>query len=355
MKLSKKLYSLIIILVFFFLVMPFKICQFLILTTLFIILLSLWYAKTLQKNIKAERTITELKLACKEKAEISFTIKNFSSLPAFMVHFVDNAPFFYVYGQENTGLIELRPNEIKKVSYYVSMQDRGRYQIGPITLKTSDPLGLFTVEIELEANINVMVRPPRNKIITHTKPGFPQGHLKIENVCYEDITMRRSLREYQNGDELKRVNWRASAKFGELFTNVYEDSYDAPFFIFLNLAESDYELHDLRYHTEKAIEIAASIVERSRFLHQRVGFASYATDFPFLKPQINQSEAILDILSVIKTQSGKLDYDPRKKFMRDLPSGTLFFTIGPEQVRTYFSKVEASMENINTQNVGICE
>ena len=121
----------------------------------------------------------------------------------------------------------------------------------------------------------------------------------------------------------------------------------------MNLADEDYELHTRGYHMEKAIEIAACIVEKSRVLRQRCGFAAYGTDFPYLAPHQNQQDAILDLLSVIKSVPGKLDYDPVKKFRQQLPHGTLFFVIGPREVESYFLKVEANKENINTQNVGI--
>lgn len=335
------------------LIVPYKVCQFLILTLGFVLLFSALYALSLKRNIKVVRNMNNLKLACKEKAEISFTLKNYSRLPAFTVYFLDNAPFFYVYGDENKGLTTLRPREVRKVSYFVSMQDRGEYVIGPVTIKTSDPLGIFNVNLEINESIKVTVRPARIKLITNPVPGYPQGHLKIENICYEDITMRRSIREYQNGDEQKRINWRASAKFGDLFTNQYEASYDAPFFVFLNMAQDDYDFHDLHYHTEKAVEIAACIVEKARYLRQRVGFAAYGSGLPYLPPKMNQTDAILDILSTIKIEPGKLEYNPEQQFKHQLPSGTLIFVVGPDEVHKYFSKVEANQQDINTENVGI--
>lgn len=334
------------------LIIPNRICQYICVSVISIILLSYFYSLILRKNIKIERSITELKLASREKVEISFTIKNTCFLPAFVFYFFDDVPYLYVFDEKNSGLTTLRPYEIKKVTYTISARDRGKYSIGPVKVKSSDPLSLFDFDLEIPSTIDVTVRPARIKLITETIPGFPQGSLKIKNPCYEDITMHRSIREYKNGDEQKRINWRASAKFDSLFTNQYEDSYDAPFFVFLNLAEDDYELQSRLYYTEKAIEMAACIVERSRFLKQRCGFAAYGSDFPYLKPAQNQSDAILNILSLIKTVPGKLNYNPVKKLKSQLPVGTLLFVIGPEQVMSYFAKVEKNKENINTTNVG---
>lgn len=339
--------------ILFFLFSPFRLLQFISLSVLFLFLLSFLYAFVLSRNIKVERNMEKLKLACKEKAEITFIIKNYSPLTAHILYFFDSIPFFYIYNDENKGITVLHAHEIKRITYTVSSQNRRLYQGGPVKIRTSDPFGLFLINLEIAAPLEITVRPARIKLLTNAVPGFPQGNLKINNPCYEDITMRRSIRSYQNGDEQKRINWRASARFDSLFTNQYEASFDAPFFVFLNLAEEDYDLHNRGYYSEKAVEIAASIVEKSRVLRQRCGFAAYASGFPFLPPRQNQTDCILDFLSLIKMEGGKLDYDPVKKFKTQLPAGTLFFLVGPEEVESYFIKVESNKENINTDNTGI--
>lgn len=352
-KVSPLVYIASAISLLFFLLSPYRLLQFVCLSVLFVFLISFLYALVLSRSIKIERSTDKLKLACKEKSEITLIIKNYSLFTAHVLYFFDEIPFFYIFDDGNKGVTVLRPHELKKVSYTVTSQDRGLFHGGPVRIRTSDPLGLFLINIEVPAPIEITVRPARIKLITNAFPGFPQGNLKINNPCYEDITMRRAVREFKNGDEQKRINWRASAKFDSLFTNQYEDSFDAPFFIFLNLAEEDYDLHNRHYYSEKAIEIAASIVEKSRVLRQRCGFAAYGTDFPYLPSRQNQADCILDILSVIKLESGKLEYDPVKKFSHQLPTGTLIFVVGPREVESYFLKVEANKENINTENTGI--
>ena len=353
LKVSPLVIVTLIISIFFYLIMPYKLLQFICLGVFALILLSFLYAIVLKSNIGLERNTEALKLACKEKSEITFTIKNYSPLTAHVCYFSDSVPYFYIFDDGNKGVISLRPHEIKKITYKVTAQNRGLYHVGPVRIRTSDPLGLFLIDMEVPCPLEITVRPARIKLITEVMPGFPQGNLKINNPVYEDITMRRSVRAYINGDELKRINWRASAKFDSLFTNQYEDSFDAPFFVFLNLAEDDYDLHNRGYHSEKAIEIAASIVEKSRLLRQRCGFAAYGSGFPYLPPRQNQADCILDLLSLIKIEKGKLDYAPEKKFAQQLPTGTLIFAIGPREVEKYFAKVEADKENINTTNVGI--
>lgn len=336
-----------------FLFIPVRICQAFCLCFILIIIFSFICSKSLEKNIKIERSTEELKLSCGEKVEISFVIKNYSRFTAFVFYFMDQAAYFQIYGKDNQGLITLHSREQKKITYTVSAKERGLFEIGPVIIQTQDPLGLFTVKLELPPVLKITVRPARTKLITETQPGFPMGNLKIQNICYEDVTMRRSIREYQNGDEQKRINWRASAKFGGLFTNQFEDSYDAPFFIFLNLAEDDYNLHERQYHSEKAIEIAAALVEKSRYLRQQCGFAAYGTGFPYIRPAQNQADGILDVLSLIHLVPGKLDYDPVQRYKNQLPAGTLLFVVGPDEVEKYYLMVQANEEDLNTKKIGI--
>jgi len=337
----------------FTLILPFKIVQFIGYSVFFLICATFIYAKILSKSIKVSRPITELKLACKEHAIITLTIKNHSMLPAFICYYSDTAPYLYIFHNGNSGLFTLRPWEAKQIKYQIAAQDRGLYPVGPVKIRTADPLGLFEIELEAECTLNITVRPARIKLSTLTFPGFPQGALKITNPIYEDITMRRSVREYINGDEQKRINWRLSAKFDRLFTNQYEESYDAPFFVFLNLAEEDYDLKTRSYYSEKAIEIAAAIIEASRRYKQRCGFAAFASDFPYLKPRAHQADVILDILSLIKLAPGKLNYNPEAKFRHQLPAGTMLFTVGPREVEKYFAKVEADKEELTTENLNL--
>lgn len=352
-KISPLVYFAFAISAVLFLIIPFKFLQFISLSIMTLILLSLLYALVLKSNIKVERNTKALKLACKEKSEITFTIKNYSPLTAHICYYFDSIPFFYIYDDGNQGITSLRPHEIKHVSNKVTSQERGLFSAGPVRIRTSDPLGLFLIDMQIDCPLEITVRPARIKLITEIFPGYPQGNLKINNPCYEDITMRRSIRSYINGDELKKINWRASAKFNSLYTNQFENSFDAPLFVFLNLAKEDYDLHNRIYYSEKAIEIAASIIEKARLLRQRCGFAAYGTDFPYLPPRQNQADSILDLLSLIQCEEGKLNYNPEKKFMHQLPTGTLIFVIGPREVENYFAKVEANKENINTTNIGI--
>lgn len=335
-----------------FLFVPIKIIQCICLSVDFIVLLSYVYTKTIYRNIDIERNVINLKVASKEQIEISFSVINKSILPVPVCHVIDTVTL-YVYGNKNSELLLLRSRERVVVKYSVLAKDRGLYHAGPVKITSSDPLGIFQIEKIIDVQNTILVRPARLKINGKLIPGRPQGNLKINNICFEDVTMRRSIREYKNGDEFKRINWRMSAKFDDIFTNEYENTFEVPVFIFLNLAEEDYSLNLRHFKIEKAIEIAAFLVENARKNKQACGFAAYGTDFPFLYPKMNQTDCILDILSLIQMEKGKLQYDPVKKFKNQLSKETLFYEVGPNAVDRYIDLENAQIADISTKRLNI--
>ena len=339
--------------IFAILFFPYKFVQAFAISALLIVLVSYIWARALYKGIKVERAEAEIKTVSYERLTISFTITNNSRFSALMCYVLDNIPFLHVFEKQNQRLFILRGHQKKTIFYQANALQRGLYTAGPVTVKTNDPLGLFDIELEFECTQRILVRPARIQLKTNAHPGLPQGNIKINNPIYEDITMRRCLREYKNGDELKRINWRASAKFNSLYTNEYEDTFNAPFFVFLNLAKDDYPLNQCHEQGEKAIEIAASIVNTAARLKQRCGFAAYGSAFPFIKPGENQADCILDILSLIQMENGSLDYDPELKLKQELSTGTLLFVIGPKEVSLYNDKISAGQYGVTTQTLGI--
>ncbi len=335
------------------LICPFRFIQALAISFDILIILSFLYAQIISHNLKIERATQETRLARNETADITFTIKNYSRLPIFVCFLQDDVSTMYVYNGKNRQITSLAPRELKLVSYTILAQERGEFFAGPLKIKASDPLCLFQIEQDIQNRSRIIVRPTRIPLELITRPGLPQGSIAINNPCYEDISLHKNLRNYIPGDEVRRINWRASAKAGTLFTNEYDATYDVPVFIFLNLAEDDYPFDHRFSEIERAVEIAACIVEQAAKLKQRCGFAAYGAGFPFLKPAKNQTDYILDILAVIKPEKGHLPYTPYRMFSEKLPPATQFLYIGQKEAQLYEDKLIAGTKNINTKTLGI--
>ncbi|MEM9655023.1 MAG: DUF58 domain-containing protein [Actinomycetota bacterium] len=105
-----------------------------------------------------------------------------------------------------------------RIAYRLPTNRRGRLRIGPLDLSLGDPLGLTRSQVRAAEVTELMVHPklielmPLIAIAGHDPTADQQPIRAIANSGDEFF----ALRPYVVGDELKRVNWRASARLDEL-------------------------------------------------------------------------------------------------------------------------------------------
>ena len=82
-----------------------------------------------------------------------------------------------------------------------------------------------------------------------------EGNLTKRKYLFEDKFAHRGIREYNFNDNLKLVNWKASAKMGRLMVNEYDETMSRNICILLNL-EKDREIESEQIY-ESSIEVAS--------------------------------------------------------------------------------------------------
>jgi len=144
-------------------------------------------------------------------------------------------------------------------TYRVTCRPRGVYQVGPALATASDPLGLAETPAP-EGPIDRLVVYPAIEDLS----GFPvvRGQDPAMNASRPEHSQRGgedfyTLREYQRGDDLRRVHWPSSAKTEELMIRQLETPWQSRALILLDVRPSAYESADA---FEKAVSGAASVV-----------------------------------------------------------------------------------------------
>lgn len=315
---------------------PSKILQSICALFLLTYIISWLYSKHVERSIRVRRIVTDLRVQRFDRLEISLAVENASFLPVQACCVSDRAGILSVSADDGRELLALSGNETRLITYSVIGNQRGEYHLGPINIKGSDPLGLFPFEKNIASGARVLVRPARKESPLSIKDGIPQGNIHVRNSRYEDTSLCRSIREYTPGDELKRINWKASARFGKLFTNEFQDTLNCPIFVFLDLSTEHYRLHLRHANMESAIADAAALITEAEKRGQHCGFASNGTDeadgaFPLVPSGEARAQAILDILAKIGP-SNREDEETKVHFARALSirkKGGKFFLITP--------------------------
>lgn len=113
----------------------------------------------------------------------------------------------------------------------------------------------------------------------------------------EDPFVFRGIRDYTSNDSLKNVNWKATARTGNLCVNEYNESVSRNVCILLNLEDDGMLTYDSV--NEEAISLAASVAEE--FIRQgiNVSLISNACDIDTKEAVGIREGQELDILEVL--------------------------------------------------------
>jgi hypothetical protein len=162
-------------------------------------------------------------------------------------------------GRVNLTLTPLAKHRTARVRYKVPTQRRGLLTLGPAIIELSDPFGLLVRRREIGIPTDVIVHPEWRPIDL-PDPQHCQGALidLIQRLLHQmAVNLEfRSLREYVIGDDLRRINWKASARRDNLTLNEFESRAPLMVHVFLDNDDTVYS----RDGFERAVSVAASYV-----------------------------------------------------------------------------------------------
>ena len=208
---------------------------------------------------------------------------------------------------------------------------RGRFTLGPISLYSSDPFGLFLLKKELPRSFtsHVVVYPmavdlPAFQPLVGEQTGGEVTHRRTHYVT----TNVSGIRNYVSGDSFNRIHWPSTARTGQLMVKEFELDPVADVWIFLDMEKRVQA--GLRYaeilppvlpevHWEKlpsfklapsteeyGIAIAASLSKHFLDQNRAVGLITYANAYHREIAQSDRGERqltrIYEMLAVTQAQ-----------------------------------------------------
>lgn len=203
---------------------------------------------------------------------------------------------------------------------------RGRFRLGPLSLRSGDPFGLFPVEHTLAGEQHIVVLPMIEAI-----PGFglPSGRLPggeaLRRRTHQITPNASGVREYMPGDSFSRIHWKSTARRQRLIVKEFELDPLAEIWVILDACGADqYRLSDevmpepgegaqirLPPSTEEyGIAAAASLIYHFLQRDRAVGLITYGDARLVIQPETGQAQLfrLLENLAVLKAQ-GKLRLD----------------------------------------------
>ncbi len=176
---------------------------------------------------------------------------------------------------------------------------RGLNSVGPVTLSTSDPSGLLSLERRIGRSQSILVYPNTIDLLGAAVQGQGVGGEVGHTGQLRGNSPTASLvRQFVPGDSLTHIHWPTTARRDQLMTKEFEGTGTNDIWIYVDLQESS----QVRYETERteeySITIAASIVKGLIRLGHSVGLVMHGESLQKIPPDRN-TEHLWTILRVL--------------------------------------------------------
>ncbi len=119
-----------------------------------------------------------------------------------------------------------KAGEQKNILYKLRPVERGEYDFGRIILYVKSLLGLLKHRHNIEAGQIVPVYPSffqmrKYELLSQTSIQTEQGNKRMRKIGHS--MEFEQIKEYVRGDDIRSVNWKATARKGSLMVNNYTD------------------------------------------------------------------------------------------------------------------------------------
>ena len=167
-------------------------------------------------RLEVRRTASPARVAIDERAVVSVTVRNAEATTSPVVMAEESID--YALGDRPRFVIPaLRPGTSQEVQYTVRSHTRGVHRIGPLGIRVRDPFGLTMRSAASGGQAEVVVLPRIVPLPTGRSLGSGIGS---EGTVPHMVALHgeddQTIREYRDGDDLRRIHWPASARTGEL-------------------------------------------------------------------------------------------------------------------------------------------
>jgi uncharacterized protein (DUF58 family) len=229
---------------------------------------ALWLAVSETPDLAVSRRVRPDRLHVGSEGRIDLTVENLGRHTTPMLAATD----WFDEGRRAARFLvpPLGPGAVGRAAYRVPTRRRGRYRVGPLALAASDPFGLARRAIDGAGDAELVIRPRVYDIVAPVAIGSrvaAESEAASSRAMASDLGSEfLTLRTYEVGDDLRRVNWRASARTGELMIRQDEARWRSRAAVVLDVHTSAHDADSF----EVAVEAAASVTERLVRLRRQV-------------------------------------------------------------------------------------
>ncbi|GAA1012652.1 membrane protein [Acrocarpospora pleiomorpha] len=257
-------------------------------------------------RLSCARRLDPARVEAGSDSTVTLRLENVTRLPTGLLLIEDTLQ--YALGTRPRFVLDrVEAKGVREIDYKVRSDLRGRFTIGPLAIRITDPFGLvelartFTVTDSLVVTPQVIPLPPVRLSGEWTGGGDSRTR-SVAAAGDDDVAPR----EYRQGDDLRRVHWRSTARYGELMVRREEQQWQSRGALLLDTRRPAHRGDGPRSSFEVAVSAAASI--GVHLAHEGLGLRLVTDQGPQHLTDKGVSWSLLDTLAVVRqSQSRSLE------------------------------------------------
>ncbi len=192
-------------------------------TVVLLFLTDVWLLYRMDKGIFARRNAPE-RLSNSDENKLGIYVENFYEF-GIRAGVIDEIPFQF-QKRDLWFETDLKSRQHKILEYLLKPQKRGEYEFGDIHVYVRSPLGLISRRYTFEQEVTLPVYPSFLQMRKYELMAVSNrlNEIGIKKIRRLGHSMEfEQVKNYVAGDDYRTINWKASARRGEMMVNSYTD------------------------------------------------------------------------------------------------------------------------------------
>ena len=208
----------------------------------------------------------------------------------------------------------LTPNTVESLKYNLRPTERGEYYFGSLNIYVSSVLGLVAKRFKVDSNVMIPTYPSfkqlkRFELLNINQNSTEYGIKKIRRIGH---TMEfEQIKDYVLGDDIRTINWKATAKKNALMVNQFQDEKSQPVYSLIDkgrVMKMPFDGLSLLDYAINATLVISSIVLKKHDKAGMLTFSKKVENMVVAQRRDSQMRLILESLYNVKTDFFESDF-----------------------------------------------
>jgi uncharacterized protein (DUF58 family) len=262
-------------------------------------------------ELKVERTVSPERARAQQKVNVKLRVENHGRGSAPLLLAEDTLPL-KLSGHPRFAIHGIEAGGHRDISFVVRPTQRGRYDIGPLRIDIVDPFSLAKIRSPDAARSTFLVYPSSEKLrlprdLGERRSATTSAMRQPTGPRGEDFY---TIREYGQGDDLRKIHWPSTAKRGRYMIRQEETPWHTRATVVIDDRWAAHDGYGDGSSFERAVEVSASMVE----LYGHSGYSyrlvpAHRDPMPASRGS-DHFHRCMDLLATITTKGPRAESDP---------------------------------------------